>query len=102
MPSVIVGFNGNTMNQSAPPFMGWCSGSRVFSLQLKGLNSGPGSLPGLQISKGDPKNVLNMERRGNQALLGGARGRKHQPKPRRLEIQSNLLPHAAPSDLEFD
>lgn len=99
---LVVGFNGNTVNQSAPPSMGWCSGSRMFSLQLKGLNSGPGSLPGLQISRGDLMNVLNMERRGNQALLGGAGGRKHQPNPRRLEIQNNWLSHAAPSNLEFD
>lgn len=42
----------------------------MFSLKLEGLNSGLESLPGLHISKGDLINVLNMERRGNQALLG--------------------------------
>lgn len=42
----------------------------MFSLKLEGLNSGLESLPGLHSSKGDLINVLNMERRGNQALLG--------------------------------
>lgn len=75
------------MDQSAPPSVGWFSGNGMFSLKLEGLNSAPGSLPGIQISKGDLISVLNMERRGKQALLGGAGCRKHQPKPKRWKFR---------------